>query len=132
MAHVTIECAAHKRDCAANCIHKWNWVLENEPWHDDGNSNLQPECPKCDQINKIIIGELVPYDFPLTFLNYERESYLNQPLTTTPTQNFTAYRTSKHRITIETSRWSTIPISGDSRLCQLCCNNVVENEHTLC
>ena len=37
-------------------------------------------------------------------------------------------RTLNHRLTIETNRWLTIPISRDTNLCHLCSYNAVDNE----
>ena len=60
------------------------------------------------------------------FLKCEYEQHMKQLLTPPTTQD--VYHTSNHRLAIETRRWSTIPVSGDYRLCHVCPYNVVENE----
>ena len=59
---------------------------------------------------------------------YKCELYLKQPLTPPKFKIIVAYRTTNHRLAIETRRWSTISISRYNRLCHFCSYNVVENE----
>jgi len=73
-------------------------------------------------------GKKLDYLHLKDFLKYECELYLKQPLTPPQRKIIAAYRTSNHRLAIETGRWSTIPISRDKRLCNFCSYNVVENE----
>ena len=54
---------------------------------------------------------------PQGFLKCKFELYLKQPLTPPQCKIIIAYKTSNHRLAIETKRWSTIPISRDNKLC---------------
>ena len=62
------------------------------------------------------------------FLKYECELYLQQLLTPSQRKIIVAYRTSNHRLAIETGWWTTIPISRDIRLCHFCSYNAIEHE----
>ena len=53
-------------------------------------------------------------------LNYDCKSYLKQPLTPLQHEIIAAYHTSNHRLAIENGRWTSIPISRDTRLCYFC------------
>ena len=53
---------------------------------------------------------------------------LETTIDSTTTQDHCYLLHLKHRLTIETRRWTIIPISRDTRLCRFCSFNVVENE----
>ena len=74
------------------------------------------------------LGQEIDYLHLKDFLKYECELYLKQLLTPPQCKIIVAYCTLNHRLAIETTEWSTVPISGDNRLCHFFLYNVVENE----
>ena len=63
------------------------------------------------------------------FLKYECELYMKQ--SSTPPQQrkiVVAYRTSNHRLVIETGQWSSVPISRDNVVCHFYSCNAIEIE----
>ena len=62
------------------------------------------------------------------FLKYECESYLKQSLTPPKCKIVATHPSSKHELAIEIGRWSTIPVSRDTKLCPFCSYDVVGNE----
>jgi hypothetical protein len=75
-----------------------------------------------------LLGKKLDY-LPLKdFLKYECALYLKQPLTPPQRKIIATYYTLNYRLAIKTGRWSTIPISRDTRLCHFCSYSTVENE----
>ena len=65
---------------------------------------------------------LLGYLYLKDFLKYKCELYLKQPLTPTECKIIVIYRTSNHRLDIETKQW------GNARLCHFCSYNTIGNE----
>ena len=75
-----------------------------------------------------LYGKKLDYLHLKDFLKYKSEFYLKQLLTPPQRKIIVAYRTSNHRLVIETKRRTIIPISRDARLCHFFSYNAIENE----
>ena len=65
-------------------------------------------------------------DFSTMNVDSTRSNHCHKPPPNGKTTG--AYHSSNHRLAIETTKWSTIPIQGEKKLCHFYSYNVVENE----
>lgn len=81
-------------------------------------------------IQQLILGK--PVSTPQGLSQLWTKIILKQPLTPPELKTIVAYRTSNHKLAIETDQLLNIPTPKDNKLCHFCSCNVVQKETNLC
>ena len=101
----------------------------NHPNITSKQKSFQTQTHCFQYIQQLILGK--PVSTPQGLSQLRTRIILKQPLTPPERKSIVAYRTSNHKLAIETDQWLNNPTPKINKLCHFCSCNVVQKGSTL-